>query len=221
MSSPKNQRKDQKSAGRFWTTTRIGVSLAILVTLALIATAFIKGKREEAAAADVVAASSTPPTGAPRRRSARTPLAELSTDVMASKFEMLSGKPAHLADFQGKVVVLNLWATWCGPCRIEIPHLIEISKEFKNRGVEVIGLTTEDKADTDEAVKDFVKSFEINYQIGYANQEIQSAVLGNSPSIPQSIIIGKDGKLSKHLIGFNPRLTPPMLRAAVEEAVAK
>ncbi len=93
---------------------------------------------------------------------------------MASKFEMLSGKPAHLADFQGKVVVLNLWATWCGPCRIEIPHLIELSKEFKDRGVEVIGLTTEDKVDTDEAVKDFVKSFEINYQIGYANQEIAS-----------------------------------------------
>jgi len=220
MSSPKNQRKEKTGPGQFWTPTRIGVNLAILVVLGVIGFAFIKGKPDEPAA-DVVAASTTPQAGTVRRRSGRTPLAELSTDVMSSKFEMLSGKPAHLADFKGKVVVLNLWATWCGPCRVEIPHLIEISNEFKDRGVEVMGLTTEDKVDTDEAVKDFVKSFEINYKIGYANQEISSVVLNNHPSIPQSIIIGKDGKLYKHFIGFNPRLTPPMLRSAVEEAVAK
>ena len=102
---------------------------------------------------------------------------------MSSKFEMLSGKPAHLGDYAGKVVVLNLWATWCGPCRVEIPHLVELAKEFKDRGVEVVGLTTEDKVDTDEMVKDFVKEFEINYPIGWANQEITSVVMSNSPSI--------------------------------------
>jgi thiol-disulfide isomerase/thioredoxin len=220
MSSPKNQRRDNVSPAKFWTPTRIGVNLAILVTLTLIATAFIKGKRDEAAA-EAVAATNTPTAGTTRRRSGRMPLAELSTDVMSSKFEMLSGKPAHLADYAGKVVVLNLWATWCGPCRIEIPHLVALAKEFKDRGVEVIGLTTEDKVDADEAVKDFVKSREINYPIGWANQEISSVVLNNSPSIPQSIIIGKDGKLYRHLIGFNPTLSPPMLRATVEEAVAK
>ena len=100
-----------------------------------------------------------------------------------------------LDEYKGRVILLNVWATWCGPCRIEIPHLIEISKEFKSKGVEVLGLTTEEKSEVAAEVDDFVKNFEIPYAVGWANPQIQRAVLGNAPSIPQSIIIGKDGKI--------------------------
>ena len=136
-------------------------------------------------------------------------------------FNAPDGTPMTLADLSGRVLLVNLWATWCGPCRIEIPHLIEISKEFKSKGVEVLGLTTEEKSEVAAEVDDFVKNFEIPYAVGWANPQIQRAVLGNAPSIPQSIIIGKDGKIYRHLIGFNPRLTPPQLRSAVEEALAQ
>jgi len=140
---------------------------------------------------------------------------------MSSQIEMTTGKPIKLDELGGKVVVVNLWATWCGPCRIEIPHLIELSNDFKDKGVEVVGLSTEEKAEAADAVSQFVQGYRIPYAVGWANEQIRGAVLGNSPSIPQSIIIGKDGKIFRHLIGFSPTLTPPQLRSAVEEALAK
>ncbi len=130
---------------------------------------------------------------------------------------MLDGSKASLNDYKGKVVVLDLWATWCGPCRVEIPHLIRIGKEFKDRGVEVVGLTVEEPANTTQIVRNFATSFNIDYAIGFAPQEIQSALL-RQPTIPQTLIIGKDGKLYKQFIGFSERV-PPAMRAAIELAL--
>ena len=222
MASNSKQRNQQaKKQKSFWTPTTIGVSVAMVVLVAALGATFFK-KTPENASADSVAASSSPSAARSRASRIRTPLTEFPEGVMSSQIEMTTGKPVRLDQFAGKVVVVNLWATWCGPCRIEIPHLIQLSKEFKSKGVEVLGLTTEEKTEeTAEAVTEFVKSFEIPYSVGWANEPLQRALLGNSPSIPQSVIVGKDGKLFRHLIGFNRALTPPQLRAAVEEALAK
>lgn len=231
MASKRKQR-EQESTGTaytwavvalkkgFWTPGRIGFSLAVLVML--IGILALYPKKGEDRSADAVAATSSPSAARPRSRMrGRTPLTEFPDGVMSSQIEMTKGKPIKLDQLNGKVVVVNLWATWCGPCRIEIPHLVELSNEFKNKGVEVVGLTTEEKSEAADAVTQFVQNYQIPYAIGWANEQIQRAVLGNSPSIPQSIIIGKDGKIFRHLIGFNPQLTPPQLRSAVEEALSQ
>jgi thiol-disulfide isomerase/thioredoxin len=139
---------------------------------------------------------------------------------METSFATLSGKPRRLADYVGKVVVVDVWATWCGPCRVEIPHLVELAKEFKGRGVEVIGLTTEDPAKDTEKVREFVGQFKINYPIGWANGEFASSLMSGRNSIPQTYVIGRDGRVRNHFVGFNAQVSPPQLRAAVEEAVA-
>jgi thiol-disulfide isomerase/thioredoxin len=140
--------------------------------------------------------------------------------VLETSFPMLDGKRRRLADYAGKVMVVNVWATWCGPCRVEIPHLVELAGEFKQRGVEVIGLTTEDPAQDVEKVREFVKEFKINYPVGFANGEFALYLMQGRDAIPQAYVIGRGGRVHRHFIGFNARTSPPQLRAALEEAVA-
>ncbi|MGH9846319.1 MAG: TlpA disulfide reductase family protein, partial [Blastocatellia bacterium] len=140
--------------------------------------------------------------------------------VLETSFPTLDAQPRRLADSTGKILVVDIWATWCGPCRVEIPHLIELAREFKGRGVEVIGLTTEDPVNDAGKVREFVREFKINYPIGFANGEFALHLMQGRDVIPQTYVIGRDGRLHKHFVGFNAQTSPPQLRAAVEEAVA-
>jgi thiol-disulfide isomerase/thioredoxin len=138
---------------------------------------------------------------------------------MQASITLLDGQKKRLADYSGKVLIVNLWATWCGPCRQEIPHLIEIAKEYKSKGVEVIGLTKEDPENQPEMVKRFSELFNINYPIGWIDEEMQSELMRERAAIPQAYIIGRDGKILKHYVGFNPRAVPQM-KAVIEAAAS-
>jgi thiol-disulfide isomerase/thioredoxin len=145
----------------------------------------------------------------------------LEPSVLNTELKALDGRPFKLADYQGKIVIVNMWATWCGPCRSEIPDLITVSQEFKSRGVEVVGLTTEDEEMDLEKVKDFVREFKIPYKIGWSNQSVAMGLMQGQVrnQIPQSFIISRDGRVLKRFVGFNPVETPPKLRQALEEAL--
>lgn len=117
------------------------------------------------------------------------------------------------------MLLVDLWATWCGPCRREIPLLIELAKEFNGRGLEVIGLTTEDPIKDAEKVRQFVAEFKINYPIGWANEELAQGLMKGHNLIPQTYVIGRNGQVRKYFVGFNPQTSPSQLRAAVEEAI--
>lgn len=218
MNYAKQQRKSGTTPSRFWTPTRIGLIGGGIILIAVIASTFFRSSKTphaETAPANI-------PNIAARRAPARSAgLTELPSEMIQADIEMLTGKLVRLTDYNGKVVVIDLWATWCGPCRVEIPHLISLRNEFKDRGLEVIGLTTEDKATSSEAVRDFVKEFKINYPVGWANREVAATLLSRSGTIPQTLVIGRNGKVHKHLVGFHPRLSPPQLRAAIEEAIAE
>lgn len=139
---------------------------------------------------------------------------------MDTAFPLLEGKNLRIKDYAGKIVILDVWATWCGPCRVEIPHLIDLANEFRSQGVEVIGLTTEDPDSDREKVEAFVREFKIGYPIGFARGEFARFLLQGQDIIPQTYVIGRDGYLVRRFIGFNAQTSPPQLRAAVEEAVA-
>lgn len=208
----------------FFTPMSIGVVGSALVLVAAIASVFFSGNTEDvkpaatppgspAPAATIVAATTT-------TSSDPSAPAPLSTSIMETSFPTLDGKSRRLADYSGKVVVVDIWATWCGPCRVEIPHLVELAKEFKGRGLEVIGLTTEDPAKDIEKVRAFARQFKINYPIAWANGEFAIGLMKGSSAIPQTYVIGRDGRVHKYFVGFNPQTSPSQLRAAVEEAVA-
>jgi thiol-disulfide isomerase/thioredoxin len=181
-----------------WTATRIGLIVSAVILVAAIAFTFYHGDRP------------SPTKSASTSNSAESSIPPLPENVMQASINLLDGQKAKLADYSGKVLIVDLWATWCGPCRQEIPHLVELAKEYKGKGVEVIGLTNENPETDAEMVKEFSKVFKINYTIGWADQEMQSGLMRGRQAIPQTLIIGRDGKVLKHYVGFNPRLIPQM-----------
>ena len=89
----------------------------------------------------------------------QTVLVELPDNVLNTELQLLGGKTLKLSEYKGKVILLNLFATWCGPCRFESPDLAKLQKEFGDRGLVVIELSTEDREASDESVRDWVRHF--------------------------------------------------------------
>jgi thiol-disulfide isomerase/thioredoxin len=143
------------------------------------------------------------------------PEAILNTEIKA-----LDGPTFKVADFNGKVVVLNLWATWCGPCRLEMPELIKLQEEFGEQGLVVIGLDSD--PEPEQMVRDFVKKMKLNYKIGWSDDTLNGEFLKitKREAIPMSFIISRDGKLAGVFTGFNPQTTPPKFRRVIEEQIA-
>jgi thiol-disulfide isomerase/thioredoxin len=118
--------------------------------------------------------------------------------LMAPAFSLtdITGKPLKLSDYQGKVVLLDFWATWCGPCRIEIPGFVELQKRYGAQGFSMVGISMDDSA---EPVVDFYKQFQMNYPVAIGNDrlgELYGGVLG----LPTSFLIGRDGRIyAKHV----------------------
>jgi len=128
-----------------------------------------------------------------------------------------------LSDYANKVLIVNVWATWCGPCQQEMPELVKMNNEYKSRGLVVLGLaTTYNEHRGIDYVKDFIRSKGINYKIvwddGTMAAPLVQLVQGQAV-IPQSFVISRDGRIVKHFQGFNPYSTPQFMRMAVEEAL--
>lgn len=203
---PNNQSTPQSS----WTLTRIGLIGSAILLVAAVASALYNKNKEEV---------QTPtPTISTQPQPAAQPVA-LSPALLDANFKTIDGQTKKLADYSGKVLVVDLWATWCGPCRQEIPHLVEMAKDYKSKGVEVVGLTTEDPAII-EQVKSFSKQFKINYSVGFADQQMAVGLMNGRNGIPQTIIIGRDGKVKKHFVGFSAAISIPQMKAALDEAIA-
>jgi len=152
----------------------------------------------------------------PRPQSSPTPLPD---ELMNAALTTLDGKSLKLADLKGKVVVLNLWATWCGPCRREIPDFIEIQKDYEGRGVEVLGITSEDERNTKESVEEFAKQFKINYKVVWVDADGWEAFLAPRYAIPQTYVLGQDGNLIQKFTGYSPQVAT-MVRGIADEALA-
>jgi len=140
--------------------------------------------------------------------------------VLETELRAASGSPIKLSDYSGKVLLVNLWATWCGPCRLETPELVKLHKEYESRGVEMVGLSTENPDASAQRVVDFVKAFNVDYHVGWATPEVALTLMQGRESIPQSFVITREGRILKRFIGFSPVTTPPQLRQALEDALA-
>jgi thiol-disulfide isomerase/thioredoxin len=114
----------------------------------------------------------------------------------------LDGKQLSLSSFKGKVVLLNFWATWCGPCKAEIPGFVELQQQYKNDLV-VVGLSVDDPADKAKA---FADQYKVNYPmvLGLGRDDIQDAY-GPIYGIPASFLISREGKVCKRHLGIAPK----------------
>jgi thiol-disulfide isomerase/thioredoxin len=203
----------------FWTTARVAYTFGVL---ALVAAFMLPSCQSDAVRSQPGAAANQPVVaGKPPAAPAPATRPPLPSTVLNTELKDLEGKTFKLADYAGKVVIVNIWATWCGPCRKEIPDLIKVSEEYKSRGVELIGITNEDPVEDAALVKDFVAKENIPYRIAWGNQSFELGLMqGNVKNVvPQSFVITGDGRVIAHLTGFNESTTPQRLRQAIEQAL--
>jgi thiol-disulfide isomerase/thioredoxin len=219
----------------FWTTPRLALTFVTLTLLAAFGVSSCstsqKGASDNTVMTNPAASPGTTPTVTVKQTTPQSaaPAAPAAPEAMVLPASLrdahltdIEGKSLKLSDYNGKVLIVNMWATWCGPCRMETPELIQIRKEYKGKGFDVVGLATQQNDPDLDAVKDFVKEQKVDYKVVYDDGNLAGQLVqmthGRSV-IPQSFIISRDGRIVGHFQGYSPVQTPPKLREAIEKAL--
>ena len=225
-----NNDSNRATTKGFWTPLRVALTLVVFGLLAALGLSSCNSggspdtntpaKRVTTTSSPGTAPANVPMTNAPAAAAAFITVPEKLRDT---KLQTLDGQSVKLSDYANKVMILNIWATWCGPCQMEMPELVKMNNEYKSRGLVVLGLaTTYNEHQGIDYVKDFIKAKGINYKIiwddGTMVGPLVQAVNGHGV-IPQSFVISRDGRIIKHFEGFSQYSTPTLMRQAVEDAL--
>ena len=130
----------------------------------------------------------------------------LATAIAQGDLEALDGTHFMPADRKGNVVLLNLWGVWCGPCRNEMPHLVEMQDKYRDRGFQVIGLNIGDderQPESIDKIKQFAGEMKLNYELVRVDHDVQEAIVGVTKfdGVPQSVLIDRGGHLRGVFLG--------------------
>lgn len=117
----------------------------------------------------------------------------------AFKVKDLRGQVVSLDNYRGKVVLLNFWATWCVPCRAEMPDLVKLQREYRNRGLQVLGITYPPYRQ--QAVRRVVRDLKVNYPIILGTREL-AMKYNVGEVLPATIVIDREGKVRAHILGI-------------------
>lgn len=134
-----------------------------------------------------------------------------STPAPDFTLESLDGKNMRLSDFRGKAVLLNFWATWCGPCKIEMPWFVDFQKEYGSQGLQIVGVAMDDSSKED--IAKFAQEMGVNYPV-LLGKEAVGDEYGGVPALPESFFIGRNGKIVDKIIGLKGK-------AEIEDSIKK
>lgn len=142
--------------------------------------------------------------------SAKSDYPEVPADIMQANIESVDGGSFKLADKKGKVVLVNLWGIWCGPCKAEMPHLIELQDKYRDQGFEIIGLNVGDESlekESAENIRKFAEQMKLNYQLAWADDKVYMDFLNLSKfqGVPQSFLIDREGRFRGVFKGASQR----------------
>ena len=129
-------------------------------------------------------------------------LGSCSSEAPNFSLRTAEGKTIELQNLQGKVVVINFWASWCPPCRSEIPGLLEVYRKYRPKGLEIVGISLD--RDGWRKVSPLVRELNIDYPVVMGNDDVVHAY-GGIRSIPTTIIIDRDGKIIYRVVGLLDR----------------
>ncbi|HYN85666.1 MAG TPA: TlpA disulfide reductase family protein [Pyrinomonadaceae bacterium] len=194
-------------------------SLCLLT--ALLSSACGEGPRyAKSSTADNSGSGGQRPTARPRTNLPMPPVAT-AHDAAAGNlggWTMLDGRRESVGDYRGRVLMLDFYATYCPPCRDEIPHLLALRRRFAAQGLEVVGLNVGGEADQ-RKVPEFVSDLGISYPLANPDPSLVDALFGGETAIPQTFVFDRRGRLVEHVTGFDPDIAA-RLESAVERAVA-
>ena len=145
------------------------------------------------------------------RRSGATPSITKSAPAPDFTLQSLDGKNVSLSDLRGKAVLLNFWATWCSPCKIEMPWFIELQKQYGSQGLQIVGVAMDDSSKED--IAKFASDMGVNYPVLLGKEAVGEAY-GGVPALPESFFIGRDGKIVDKIIGLKGK-------AEIEDSIKK
>jgi len=155
---------------------------------------------------------SNPPTGT------TYPMPPTRTTSLANMgWQTQEGKRSIFSEYKGKVLILDLYATWCVPCRDSVPHLIGLQKKFEDQGLAVVGLNVGGPGDEQE-VPAFAKEFGIQYTLAKPDDDLVSFLMSDSDAIPQTFVFDRQGQLVQRFVGFGSD-TGTYMDGAVETAL--
>ena len=146
-------------------------------------------------------ASSSENTGSAANKDTGESL-EVSAETAKQTLTEPNGNTFSLQDYKGKVVLINFWATWCKPCREEMPGLVKIQDEFKNKDFEIVGVNA-DEEESAEMIQMFAEKMSLNYKIAKADPQFFQSFLDISKAgaIPQSFLLNRDGRVVAGWVG--------------------
>ena len=125
--------------------------------------------------------------------------------------DVLGGTTMRLSDLRGKAVLLNFWATWCGPCKIEMPWFVDFQKQYGSQGLQIVGVAMDDASKED--IGKFAKDMGVNYPILIGKESVGEQY-GGVNALPETFLIGRDGKIVDKIIGLEGK-------AEIEDAIKK
>lgn len=139
----------------------------------------------------------------------------LATAVSQGELEALDGTKFTPSDRKGSVLLLNMWGVWCGPCRSEMPHLVEMQNKYHDQGFQVIGLNVGDedhKPESVDKIQKFAGEMKLNYELVRAPQDVQEGMVRISKfdGVPQSVLVDRSGRLRGVFLGGGPSVIAKM-----------
>ena len=172
--------------------------------------------------------SNTPAGNAPPRtsmpmppvaRSHDTPSAPAGAQDVQFGWTLLDNRHMKLSDYQGKVVVLDFYATWCEPCRMSTPHMVDLQRRYGSKGLQVIGLNVGGTNDRYQ-IPQFVQQYKIQYALGFPDDEMTDALMYDDDSIPQTFVFDQKGRLVQRFVGYDDNM-PHEMEQLIQKAVTR